>query len=408
MTNPTCLLVTAFLLTSYAHANPHPVSFNAPRSNLTAWTSSSAAIGDFNGDGVLDVAITPDETGLGEVSVYLGKGDGTFHPPVQYPVGLGTTAVVVEDFNGDGKLDLAVADANYYQTSSNVSILLGNGDGTFQPALTFDVQYSPVSIAIGDFNADGKLDLAVTNGNSNTVSVLIGNGNGTFQPQVTYAVGISPNSVAVGDLNEDGKLDLVITNSGSNTLSILSGNGDGTFQPQVTTAVGSTPQGLVVADFNHDGRLDLAIANEGGHVSILLGFGNNTFAAPIYLPGNQPLAITSADLNDDRNVDLVVTLQDDTTEILLGEGDGHFYLDQTVAPGGYAIVVGDFNRDGAPDLLLAPGAQFSILLRDNHANFKPFPAMQSVEVRMRRLLVTSTKTVSLTLLLRTGASSRTR
>ena len=149
----------------------------------------------------------------------MGYGDGTFQAAVNYGAGTNPTSVVLSDFNGDGKADLAVA--NYHD--GTVSVLLGNGDGTFRAAVSYAVGANPFSAAVGDFNGDGRLDLVVTNNSGVTVSVLLGNGNGTFQAPVSYSVGTNPNSVALGDFNEDGRVDLAVTNFNSNNVSILLG-----------------------------------------------------------------------------------------------------------------------------------------------------------------------------------------
>ena len=324
----------------------------------------SVAVGDFNGDGKLDLAVA--NAGSNTVSVLLGNGTGTFQAQTTYAVGVDPDSVAVGDFNGDGKTDLAVA--NWSSGSSGtVSILLGNGDGTFQAQTTSAVGGGPYPVAVGDFNGDGKVDMAVANTVSNTVSVLLGNGNGTFQTRVQYAVGSDPISVAVGDFNGDGKTDLAVANAGSNSVSVLLGNGNGTFQTQVQYAVGSDPESVAVGDFNGDGKPDLAVANEEGTtVSILLGNGNGTFQAQTtYTAGFEPGSVAVGDFNGDGKIDLVVTNAD--ISILLGNGNGTFQAqtDYAAGTGGpFSVTVGDFNGDGKPDLAMANvnGGTVSILL----------------------------------------------
>ena len=194
----------------------------------------------------------------------MGNGNGTFQTAQNFDTGgMLSAAVVVGDFNRDGKLDLAVAS----ESSASVSVLMGNGDGTFQTARNFAVGGSPVSLAVGDFNGDSKLDLATANVFSDTVSVLLGNGDGTFQTAQVLAAGGGPNSVAVGDFNGDGKLDLAVANqfvgiTGQNgNVSVLFGNGNGTFQSPQSFAAGAEPASVVVGDFNGDGKPDLAVAS---------------------------------------------------------------------------------------------------------------------------------------------------
>ena len=196
------------------------------------------------------------------VSVLLGNGDGTFQPQVTYAVGSNPGAIVAGDFTGDGRTDLAVSDEDGTQ------ILLGNGDGTFQSRehdRAGDQRYVCVA---GDFTGDGRLDLAVAGGgDQGTVSVLLGNGDGTFPPPVTYAVGINPLAIVAGDFNGDGRLDLAVANQGGilqspGSVSVLLGNGDGTFPPRVTYKREREPSGIVAGDFNGDGHLDLALTNE--------------------------------------------------------------------------------------------------------------------------------------------------
>src|SRR6266566_1984429 len=220
-----------------------------------------------------------------------------FNPQTEYVAGSknGPSGMAVGDFNGDGKLDLAVDDYGCpldcnSSPSNAVTVLLGNGDGTFLPGPSLTVGNGPAGVAVGDFNGDGKPDLAVANLNDNTLSILLGNGDGTFQAPQTFAgVGTKPYFVAVGDFNRDGKPDLVITNHLGNTVTVLLGNGDGTFQPAQTFLVDSDPVYATVGDFNGDGVQDLAVANlHALTISVLLGnagTGSTVVATPTFSPG---------------------------------------------------------------------------------------------------------------------------
>jgi len=365
-----------------------------PAVQYAVGSSPSAMVaGDFTGDGHLDLAVANGDS----VSVLLGNGDGTFQPQVTYAAGLGAGGILAGDFNGDGKLDLAVVD----EGSSGVSVLLGNGDGTFQPQVTYSVGFEPIAIVAGDFNGDGRLDLATMH-RDETVSVLLGNGVGTFEPlsQASNAVGLSPSAIVAGDFNGDGKLDLAVANSGSNDISVLLGNGDGTFQPQVTYAVGSSPIAIVEGDFNGDGRLDLAVVGYNynsvtntfvGEVSVLLGNGDGTFQPAVqYAAGSVPSAIVAGDFTGDGRIDLAVAGSNNSVttpmgevSILLGNGDGTFQPPVTYAVESIpsAIVAGDFNGDGKLDLAMA-GSNYnyvtqtsvgavSVLLSNGDGTFQP-------------------------------------
>src|SRR5207302_6303930 len=183
------------------------------------------------------------------ISVLLGNRDGTFRAALTFAAGSGPYSVAVGDFNGDGRPDLAVANyGSMQQPGTTITVMLGNGDGTFRAATTNTVDRNPSFVVVGDFNGDGKLDLAAANSGSYTVSVLLGNGNGTFQPALTFAAGTNPYSVAVGDFNGDGKLDLAAANSGSNDVSVLLSYGDGLFQPVRSSAAGCDPSFVCVCD----------------------------------------------------------------------------------------------------------------------------------------------------------------
>jgi hypothetical protein len=194
-----------------------------------------------------------------------------FVAPLAFDAGTGPVSVAVGDFNGDGKPDLAVAN----HTSNDVSVLLGNGDGTFQAPRSISTGLNPFSVVVGDFRGDGHQDLAVANSTSNTVSVLLGNGDGSFQPAHNINVGFSTRSVAFADFNGDGHLDLAVVYSGG--VRVLLGNGDGSFQPTTVSYViagAGFPTSGAVGDFNGDGRPDLAVTDQyANNVSILLNDG---------------------------------------------------------------------------------------------------------------------------------------
>jgi len=322
-------------------------------------TTTSVAVGDFNRDGKPDLAVVSQVGTTGNiVGVLLGNGDGTFQNQVGYAVGNTPQSVAVGDFNGDGKLDLVVTNT----ADGTISVLLGNGDGTFQNQVTYVTGKGPYSVAVGDFNGDGKLDLVVTNTDlavanaPGAVNVLLGNGNGTFQNQVTYATGNNPLSVAVGDFNGDGKLDLVVANydafTSTNTVSVLLGNGDGTFQNQVTYATTAESISVAVGDFNGDGKPDLAVAS--GAVNVLLGNGDGTFQNQVtYSTGDSAYSVVVADFDGDGKLDLAVANGDDNTvSVLRGNGDGTFQNRVAYFAGLFVgpMAVGDFNGDGNPDL----------------------------------------------------------
>src|SRR5437762_1037260 len=226
---PWLLIAATLSLWSTFRPSPAPaqtVSF--VRSDIAAGFDHpiAVAVGDFNADGLQDLAVADHDSNT--VSVLLGVGNGDFQEAPQSPIAVGTTPVwiAVGDFNGDGKPDLAVANVN----SDTVSVLLGNGDGTFQAAQTFAVGDGPTSVTAGDFNRDGVQDLATGNWFSGDVSVLLGIGNRTFEQPASLPSGVSVISPVVGDFDGDGKLDLAVANYSNNNISVLWGSGVGTFQ----------------------------------------------------------------------------------------------------------------------------------------------------------------------------------
>jgi hypothetical protein len=301
----------------------------------------------------------------GETSVNTGCGTncppqtGSFAGRVNYAVGDHPLALAVGDFNHDGKPDLAVAN----RSSSDVSILLNNGDGSFQKAANYRLGVFPSFVATGDFNGDHLLDLAVAGGGgNNSVSILLGKGDGTFQPPVSFNTGADADYVACADFNGDGKLDLLISD-GTGEMGILLGNGDGSFQaPIVTSTSGNTPF-VAIGDFNGDGRLDLVTAtganngeSDSGNLITLLGNGDGTFEAHTSADLNfWPHHLVAADLNGDGKVDLAATVRENIfgrdIRVFLGNGNGTFGPSSEVR-GEFAglVAVADMNRDDKADL----------------------------------------------------------
>jgi hypothetical protein len=324
----------------------------------------ATVVGDFNGDGIPDVAVANSNFGTGSngsVSVLLGNGDGTFQAPVTFATTAPDARVLVAaDFNGDGNLDLAVANRD-----SSVNVFLGNGDGTFQAPLTYGTGLSPHALATADFNGDGIPDLLWPNFNTNTVSVLLGNGDGTFQAPMNFKVGAAPRFVVAADFNGDGVPDVAVANQNSAEVSILLGNGDGTFQDAVNDAVGQTPYAMVAGDFNNDGALDLVVANYVDNtISVLVNNGDGTFQPSAYYDGGTtPASLAAADFNGDGNLDLAIASYD-TWATRLGNGDATFQPPVTNddIEGPSWVTVGDFNGDGLPDLAVTSGEDATVTI----------------------------------------------
>lgn len=260
--------------------------------------ADSVAAADFNGDGNLDIA----GVNLGTpVSVYLGDGQGGFTYRGDYSTGPNNDdSLTVGDFNGDGILDLALRGG---------AVLLGNGDGSFQPPLTFPVKCDD-AVAVGDFNADGKLDLACTD-SQHGVYILLGNGDGTFQQPTSYPLGSGSYAIAVGDFNHDGRLDLAIAVQSQNEVAIMLGRGNGTFDKPTYYHTGGVPGGVYAADLDGDGVLDLVVLNSSlPEALVFLGNGDGTFGSPTAYPfptGGNVYRGGVADLNGDGKLDVLAT-----------------------------------------------------------------------------------------------------
>ena len=318
----------------------------------------------------------------------------SFSPAVDYAAGENPQAVATADFNGDGRLDLAVGNYNY--SASTVTVLLGNTNGTFSsdPRLTSPTGDSPRSLAVGDFNADGKLDLAT--GNTYDVSVLLGDGTGAFGAPASLNVYGSPAGVAVGDVNADGKLDLVAASNNyypggygyagfyQGHVVVLLGNGTGAFASPVATRVstsGAPIASVALADFNGDRRLDAATVDTGswwggGHVAVALGNGTATFAPFAAVAAvDYAQSVTAADVSGDGRADLVTASANNGVGVTLGNGAGGFGDTRVYAPGTHvnSVALADFDGNGAVDLLTASPTDGAagVLLGAGGGTFRP-------------------------------------
>ncbi len=354
-------------LLSFSPAVPYPTG-NHP---------FAVAVADFNGDGTPDLAVA--DQSANSMSILLGNSDGTFRAAVDYPAGLTPAAVAVGDVNGDGNLDVIVANQGNDPSNSSLSIFLGNGDGTFQSAMNyFGFKSLALAVAVGDFNNDGNLDLAVAN---NGVTILLGNGDGTFRQTNTYGSGFA---VAVGDVNNDGNLDLVTNTFASNSVGVLLGHGDGTFQLANTYTFPKPTLNPVLADFNNDGNLDLAVVSgsPNNQVGVFLGNGDGSFQSPSTLAaGNSPQTLAAADFDGDGNLDLaVVTNSDHSVNVQLGQGDGTFISGGTFDTGGLSpnsVAMGDFNGDGSADLVVTNGNSNTVGVLLNAVDWNTQPGITS-------------------------------
>ena len=316
---------------------------------------SGVAVGDFDENGTLDLAIA--NAGGDSVTIEKGDGHGGFVPFHSYHQGfVEPVAIVVGDFNGDGHLDFATANAS----GNDVSVYLGRGDGSFDEshAQTLPADTRPEDIAVGDFNGDGALDLIVPDGGSNNVSVFLGNGDGTFQPHRTVVTEAEqPTRIAIGDVDRDGILDFVINSLNNSEVIVFRGHGDGTFEKKFSSGEPSVVAGIALGDLDGDGILDLAATG-----SVMHGRGDGTFDPPVALPSGPglPAGIAIADMNGDGRLDVVEDAlvlgppASGLIAVILNKAGGFERHDFTtaVSPTGF-ITIADLQKRGILDVLVA-------------------------------------------------------
>jgi hypothetical protein len=384
-----------------------------------------SAAGDFNGDSQVDLAIGTASTFTSPamVLILLGTGDGDFQAAPSLLIGQEPSSIVVADFNGDGRQDLAAASV----LGNFVGIRLGNGDGTFQAAPDINTAGAAMSAVAGNFNGDGATDLAVSvffpDGQSN-VRIYLGNGDGTFSQGQEIVEG-TPRAITLGDFNGDGQQDLAAINFlfEHNSVIILLGQGDGTFHPPGQQfAVGPEASSLTMGDFNGDGQQDVATADPNTDVvSVLLGNGDGTFEAVRHFPPGvppgpgslvQPVSIKVGDFNGDGRQDLATGNRrpsdppiESGASILLGRGDGTFEPAQEfpTAVGTESLAVADFNDDGRPDLATVnhETSTVTVLINDSPAEATVQIDIKPADAR-NRINLKSNASIRVAILTRSG------
>lgn len=367
LTEPSTGVITVANVGLTISSNPVPVEVRNGSNRLGFGQTSFAAgvsgpfypmLIDLNKDGNLDVValdgfVNPLASAL---LVSLGNGDGTFGPSTSYGLTGLAEGVIAADYNGDGNIDLAVGEVG----TPGLTLFLGRGDGTFDSQVIPEVPSGTVFSVAADLNGDGKVDLALAQFYPvSQLTILLGNGDGTFQPPISYPLGgtQSVSAAVVGDFDRDGKLDVAVSLSADNDIAVLRGNGDGTFQSPAYYPAAASPVYLVAADVNGDGLLDL-LAQGKGAFSVLLGAADGTFAPRADFPiiDDNTLGLALADLNGDGLLDVAIpnNTGDNTTAIYLGRGDGSFRNPTFwAAAEALGISAGDVNRDGLVDIVVA-------------------------------------------------------
>jgi hypothetical protein len=382
-----CIFCLVLLLASSLPAMSQVLKLPAVLYPSGGSPAQSLVLADVNRDGKPDAVVV---NGSGSLGVLLGNGDGTFRASVTYATGLrAANALIVGDLNGDGWPDVVVANNDGYCLTGCLSVLLNNGDGTFQNAVIYSSGgFDIYSLAIADVDGDGKADLVVANEcgpslcQSSYIGVLLGNGDGTFRSVTTYTLtgSLYALSVAVADLNHDGKPDLLVaaeSSNGAGTVTVFLNKGDGTFPTQMSYSTGGYGGGSVItADVNGDGKIDAVVTNyvfsstiqSYGSVGVLLGNGDGTFGkVAVYPVGLSPYPAATGDFNGDGALDIVVGDAAKfgypnvlgKVQVLMNKGNGTFITPATsFSTGGfnaYSVAVANLNSDGNPDVVIADG-----------------------------------------------------
>ncbi|CAF0913691.1 unnamed protein product [Adineta steineri] len=325
---------------------------------------NSVAFADFNNDKQLDIVVA--NSGTNNIGIFLGYGNGTFSSQTTYSTGDNSQpfSVTIGDFNNDQQLDIVVANSG----TNNIGIFFGYFNGTFSSQTTYSTGNGsmPYDVATGDFNNDGQLDIAVANYYGCNIGIFLGYSNGTFSSQQTYPTGNSsgPQSIAIGDFNNDSRLDIAVTNYKGYNVGVFLGYGNGAFADQISYFVplGTTPSDIAIGDVNNDNHRDIIITVDYSYnILIFLGYGNGTFVqGNTYSTGSgsHPFSITVGDLNNDNQLDIVVSnCVTNNVVVFIGEGDGTFSNQRTYSTGNNScptwVVLSDINNDNILDIVVA-------------------------------------------------------
>jgi streptogramin lyase len=339
----------------------------------------SIAVGDFNNDHCLDIVIT--NSGTNYISILFGYGNGSFENQITYFTGYDSLAysVIVKDFNNDYHLDIALA--NY--GTDNIGIFLGYGNGSFMPQKTYSTapRSDPYSIAADDFNNDGELDIFVANSGTNNIGILLGSGNGSFGLQTTYGItpGSRPHSIVIADFNQDKQLDVAVSNYDTNNISVLIGFGNGSFAAPIilSTGIDSSPSGMIIGDFDNNNYSDIAIANSGTNcIFVLIEYSMvQSDNPPAYSAGYgaSPYQIAVGDFNNDTQIDIsIVNSGTNNAGVFLGYGNGSFQEQMTYSTGEnshpYAIAISDLDNDHRLDIIVGNSKSTSVGILYGYGN----------------------------------------